>query len=208
MPGFRYNKSLTGDNCDQMVNNILLAVSQSIADGDALKLASGKLTPAGSADTQVDFIAQETKVSGATDLLYPLVVAARKNARFKIGIIPLHNEVAAVSGTTTTVVIAQADYVGSELVGGIVYVKELNQQRVITASSATSGGNITITVNEPFTSAPAAGNKVSTVPFGIGGDPKLLTKNTVDTAIANKTGGPFNVFNVDMKGKAIEVVFK
>ncbi|MBS1586949.1 MAG: hypothetical protein JSS82_15545 [Bacteroidetes bacterium] len=191
-----------------MINNIALAASQTVNDGDAVKLASGKVTPCTSSDTQADFIVQESKTSGATDIVMPLMIAARRNARFKIGITPLHNEAAAVSGTSTTVVIAQSGYAGSELVGGVVYIKEQNAHRVISASSATSGGNITITFIEPLAVAPSAGNKVSTVPFGINGDPKFLAKNTIDTALANKTGGAVNVMQIDLKNKQLEVVFK
>lgn len=126
MPGFRYSKSEVGNSCDQMVADNQLAASLTVADGDALVVSNGELAKATSSTTQVDFICQEAKTSGSTDIVKPLCVPARRNARFNIDITPLHNEVAAISGSTTTVVIAQSGYgSGNELQYGTVFIKEL-----------------------------------------------------------------------------------
>lgn len=208
MAGFSYCRSLVGNSADQMIKGPQLAASISVAVGDALVMSNNELAKATSSTTQVDFICREAKTSGASDIVKPLLVDARLTKSFKIGITPLYNDVAAASGTTTTAVIATSGLSSNDLRYGFVYCKELNEQRVISASSATSGNQSTITVVEPFSRAIAAGDSIRVVPFGIGADPKLSDENELSVAVADKTGGPVRVLAVDLKAKQVEVVFK
>lgn len=205
--GFRVKKAVGGVSVDQMRAFVPMGNSLTITDGDALVMSAGKLALAGSGTTLIDFIACETYTSGATEYKEPLLLPfAGNDLVCEIKITPLFNNVAcAANGSTTTAVIAQAGYSGSELVGGTIYIAKTRQQRVITASSATSGGNVTVTWIEPINVATASGDLVSIVPFGVKGDPKLASQSTVDTSLANKTGGPFYVTKIDLRNQKIEV---
>ncbi len=206
--GSRFKRTEGGPCIDHPRRDVQLAASQTMAEGDCFVVSNGELTAASSSTTQVDVIGQEAAVSSTGDIVKPAVLPARAGI-FEFSVTPLHDKVSAVSGTTTTAVIAQAGYgSGNELRYGTMLNETTGEQRRISASSATGGGNITLTTEEAFSRAVATGDKISTLPFGIEGDPKLATKSTISNAQADLSGGPVRVKKIDMKNRKIEVKFK
>lgn len=206
--GFRYVRQDGGVANDHTRADVQLAASQTVAVGDALTVSNGELTVATSSTTQIDAIAAEAAVSGTTDIVKPACYPARGEKCWEVGFTPLHDNVTASGGSTTTAVIAQAGYSGNEVRYGFMYLHGTRELRRISASSATSGGNITLTTEEPFSRAVVNGDKISTVPFGIEADPKLATKATLSSAVADATGGPVRVKKVDMLCKKAIVKMK
>ncbi len=206
--GFNYVRQDGGVANDHTRTDIQLAASQTAAVGDAFVVSNGELTAASNATPQIDAIIAEAALSGTTDIVRPAHVPARGEKIWDVGCAPLHDGVTASGGSTTTAIIAQAGYVGNELQYGVMYLKGTNEHRRISASSATSGGNITLTTEEPFSRAVVNGDVISTVPFGIEGDPKLATKATLSSAVADKTGGPVRVKRVNLRSKRIQVKMK
>lgn len=210
MAGFSYKRARNGSVKDHYRKDAQLAASQTVLKGDALILANGELRVATSSDTSgIDFIADQAMTSGTTDIKRPMCVPFKgSNLVAEVPVTPILNEVVATSGSTTTAAVPTSGLSGNDLQYGVIYCKALNEQRVISASTATSSGSSTITVVEPFSRAIAAGDIISVVPFGIGADPKLADKKSLSSAVADKTGGPVLVQKVDLKRKVVEVVSK
>jgi hypothetical protein len=236
MAGFRPDRSLAGGAKDQMSVDVELGASQTINEGDCLVLDSAangnKLRVATSADAQVDFVAAETMATSSTGfqtanalvlpttpggttttvIPKPKCYKAHDNALlFKIPIIPLIGTVQA-GATTTVVTAANASFASAsanDYRGGMIYVNSQGgaYEQSITASGAASGNNIAFTVLSPFPAAPSAGDLATVVPFGFGGSPKLLTKNTLDCTVANKSGGPVEVLKIALKSQYVLVRF-
>lgn len=207
MPGFRFKRSESSVAADHPRAETQLAASLSIKDGDALVIANAKLAKATSSTTKVDFIAGQDATSGATDIVRPMVYKAAIGV-YEIGFTPLKDAVVCSAGSTTTATFPDTVLTLNQLQYGLMYLHATKETRVISASTLNNGTSVTATVIEPFSKAIASGDKVTIIPFGIGGDPKLLTENTIDTAVANKTGGPLNVTTVDMAGRKASVKFK
>lgn len=204
MAGFRYLRTY-GASRDQLMENMQMAASVTGKDGDAMTLTNGKLAAATISSTQVDYVLAEDKTSGATDVVKPKVVRARGNT-FQIGFTPLLDKVACLSGgTTTSIVHNTTGYSANDFQYGLLFSHSTNEVRVISASAATTG---TLTVVEPLSRALTTSDKISVIPFGLGASPKLATVRTVDSAIANKTGGPLVVLDVDFLKKQLDVEFK
>ena len=204
MGGFRYAKTF-GSSRDQLQENMQMAASITGLGGDAMSLVNGKLAAATSSTTQVDFVLAEDKTSGATDVIKPKVYRARDN-QFRIGITPLIDKQLCLSGgTTTSIVHNTTGFSANDLRYGLVFSHSTNELRTISASAATTG---TITVVEPLARALTTADKISVIPFGIGADPKLSSCRLLSTAIADKTGGPVEVVDVDFPHKTVLVRFK
>jgi len=231
MAGFRYSRPLAQSAGDQMVADTILGASQTINEGDCITLpaaggaTSGTLIVSTSAATKVDFVAAESMATGATGFQTPNALVLDTNVipkpkcyvgsgsdnEFVITIAPL---VGTVQGgaTTTVITAANASFAGAsanDYRGGMAYVTSQGPkfQQPIVASGVASGNNIAFTLLSPLPSAPVAGDTMTVVPFGIGGAPKLLTKNTLSCAVADKTGGPVEVMKIDLKNKSVYVRF-
>lgn len=207
MSGFSFKRTRGGDGDDYLRRDAQLAASQTVLKGDALILENGELRVATASDTSyIDCIAAQDMTSSTTDIKKPMTIAARGAGNvFEDTITPLLSSVTATGGSTTTAIVPTSGLSSNDLRYGFVYCKELNEQRVISASTATSGGVSTLTVVEPFSRAIAAGDTISAIPFGVGADPKLASKNSISSAVADKTGGPVIVEKVDLKRQVIEV---
>lgn len=207
MANFRYKRNLGGDCSDHPRKDMQLAASQTVAKGNALIRANGELRVATSSDTSgIDCIAAEAKSSSTTDIVKPMVIPAKATQNvFENDITPLLDAVTATGGSTTTAIVPTSGLSSNDLQYGTMFCKETGEQRRISASTATSGGLSTLTTEEPFSRAIAAGDTISAIPFGVGADPKLSDKTAISCAVADKTGGPVYVEKIDLKRKMIEV---
>lgn len=200
---FNFHKSRVGD-CDIIREDRQLGASLTVLAGDLLQESNGKLIFATAAGTP-RFLALEDKTSGATDIVF-IKVLDLSLCLLKHGITPLLDEAAVVSGTTTTVTAALSAGSTNDLVGGVVYLKEQDAHRIITANTYGSG-NVVITFLEPLDRAPVAGEKVSMVPFGPSDQAvKLASSNpqrNISTAIADLSGGKMAVEEVRLDKKDI-----
>lgn len=210
MSSFRYKRNLGGDCSDHPRKDMQLAASQTVLKGNALVRENGELRVATASDTsKIDCVAAEDMTSSTTDIKKPKVIAATGTVNvFENDIDPLLDEVVATGGSTTTAAVPTSGLSSNDLRYGLMYCKELNEQRVISASTATSSGSSTLTTVEPFSRAIAAGDTISAIPFGVGADPKLADKDSVSCAVADKTGGPVIVEKVDLKRQMVEVISK
>jgi hypothetical protein len=154
------------------------------------------------------FIAQETVSSGASDIVKPDVISVGGGQSiFECSITPFVNDGVVISGSTTTVVVDDPGSNSNDFMnGGMVWIKELDEQRVI-LDSAVSGGNITITVGEAFSRAPAAGETVRATVVGLATIAGRMnsTSDGLDTELA--TGGKVTYHKIDLKRKMAEVSF-
>jgi hypothetical protein len=210
MAGFEFVRSVGGQR-DIPVKRQMVA-SGTITKGDGLEFSSGKLQRANAQTDKPLFIAAEDATSTSTSqtlvAMYPH--GAGQNI-FRVAFTPLVDGLACQSNaSTTTVKVALTDGSSSDLVGGLVYVVELDQYRVITANTYSSNV-VTITVAEAFTTAPTTTHTCRVVPFGFGTTAlKLDSSNphkAISNAIADLTGGNVRIWDVDMKRKVAEVVF-
>lgn len=104
-------------------------------------------------------------------------------------------------GSTTLVVIPSptVNYSANDFVGGQVLVG--TEQRTITASSAvTAPANITLTVTQPFTGSTIGKTGIKATPLGINRTAVRWesTFETISQVISELTGGPINVWRVDL----------
>jgi hypothetical protein len=205
---FEWVQNLCGGR--DVVLKMQMIASGTIAAGDALEFASGKLQRCNAAADRPRYVALEDATSTATELKKISVIPTFGNV-FKVGFTPLVNDLAGESNAvTTTVKVALADGAENDLVGGYVYVKQLDEQRLITANTYSSN-IVTITVAEGFSVAPTTTHSIRVVPFGPGTAALKLHAstmyNTISAAIADVTGGKVSVLEVDMKRKAAKIEF-
>lgn len=211
MAGFRYNNSRGGLR-DVSRTKLQMKASASISKGDALEFASGKLQRVSAATDIPRYIAAESATSTATSLtLVDVIDTALGLALFDVDITPLVNGTACESNsTTTTVKVALADGSSSDLVGGLVYIPELNETRIITANTYSSNV-VTITVAEAFSVAPTTTHTCRLVPFGFGTvDMKLHATNfynSISVIRAELGSGHVVIHDVDMEKKVATVCF-
>lgn len=205
MAGANFKKSAIGGS-DLVFKDLQLAASTTVVAGSMLKESGGELAIA-SGTNNVHYVAQEAGASSTDDIVKVAVIpAGNKLSVWEIGITPLLDDAVASSGSTTTAVATLSSGSSDDLVGGTVFVN--GEQRVISANTY-GGGNVTITVAEPFSRAVASGDLVRMVPYGVGFDIRLHASSgtAVLNTIAGASGGQVHVRKVDLKRKKIEVVF-
>ena len=210
--GFQY---VTNDN-DTMVakRHILAKPSTQFVQGGLLEIANGSLLPLNAATDKAFGVFDSLSVPAS--LVRPATKRLSTTLGEVVGMIPcLDNEaifqsdmsgldapimqnVNAISGTTTTVVVADTTSGStSDFNGGCLFVN--GEQRNILTSDL-GGGNFTFTVDVPFTQAPAAGNKVTVSYMNAGmKNVKLAATNPdqgVSRALADKSGGYTEIVKV------------
>lgn len=202
MAGFEFHKSRIGDT-NLLRDDLQLGPSVVATKGDLLIFSNGKLILATATSTP-QFLAMESKTSTSTSLTKILVMDIRL-ALLKSQITPLHNDIAIVSGTTTTAVAAAGSGLsGDEYLGAVIYFPEQDAHRIVSASSASSGSNVTFTFLEPLGRAPVAAEKFRAVPFGPGDAAiKLSAEDAVSNALADITGGKIFIDEVRLDKKQI-----
>jgi hypothetical protein len=210
MAGFKYKKSRAGTT-DVQRPKLQMIASGTITKGDALEFASGKLQRCSAQADTVRFIADEDATSTATSLTKLAVIDTGAGLNvFEVAFTPLVNGTACESNaSTTTVKVALTDGSQDDLVGGLVYVPELDETRIITANTYSSNV-VTITVAEAFSVAPTTTHTCRIVPFGFGTTALKLHStpyNGISAAIADISGGKVSVYNVNMKDRTAEVCF-
>lgn len=205
MAGFAWVKSLNGTRDVRRTDEVVAAASTTFVKGDALKFTSGKLALAGTTDT-VEYISDQTLTTSSATEDYLDVIKVDGNV-FEVGFTPLINDGACSSGSTTTALTALTDGSTSDLVGGLVYCKELDETRIITANTYSSNV-VTITVGKAFSRAITSSDTVRVVPFGYGSKAvRLSGEDGISTTIAGATGGKVAIYKVDMKKKTAQVFF-
>ena len=201
MAGFEFHKSRVGDT-DLVREDLQLGPSVVATKGDLLIFSNGKLILATAQSTPL-FLALESKTSTGTSLTRIRVLDIRL-ALLKSQISPLLDDVSIVSGSTTTAVVPLTAMSGDELVGGVIYFPEQNAHRVISASSATSSSNVTITFLEPLNRAPVAAEKARVVGFGPGDAAiRLSAEDAISTAVAGLSGGKMFIDEVRLDKKQV-----
>lgn len=210
MAGFNFLKSVGGQR--DIPVKLQMIASGTITKGDALEFASGKLQRCNGQTDKPLFIAAEDATSTSTSLTkvacYP---HGAGQSIFEVAHTPLVDGVACNSNaSTTTVICALTDGSTSDLVGGLVYIPELDQTRVITANTYSSNV-VTITVAEAFTVAPTTTHTARITAFGFGTTALKLDgtnyHKAISSARADITGGNVRVWDVDLKNKVVQVVF-
>lgn len=191
------------------------------AKGDAVEIVNG-IAQKISADTDyvygiVDAVetklmrpATEFKTAAAGERL-ELIVMAGTGMTAECDITPLVNGVAAdANSDATKVVLTLASLNDNDLIGGQVYIPELDEQRVITEHDE-SGAVQTLTVTPAFRRAVTTGDTILAVPQSVGDvQVKLDPSNPhlrVAVTIAGLAGGHIQIDGVDLKNKKIEVIF-
>lgn len=208
MPGFEWNQNLCGGR--DVTHKLQIKASATVAAGDALEFADGKLQRCSAQADLPRYVALEGATSTATSLTKISVIPTFGNV-FNVSFTPLVNDLAGQSNATTTnVKVALADGSANDLAGGLVYVKELDETRLI-VSNTYSSNVVTIVVAEAFSVAPTTTHTIRVVPFGPGTNAlKLDSTNphkAISVAIADITGGKVSIFDVDMKRKVAKVSF-
>lgn len=217
MSGFSFVKARDGSTPSMVERE--LAASVSVDPGDLLEFVSGKAKRVNAQTDKPDYVSNEDVDSTADGGEKALVMdAMRGNGIWEVGFTPLYNDLVdqnqGASSSTVAEIVA-AGRSSNDLVGGIIYCVETKEQRIITASTATSGGgaqtgNILITVTVPF-SVSLAGKTIRVVAFGYGTAALKLDSsaphNLISNAVADLTGGNVTVYDVNMKAKRVQVVF-
>ncbi len=208
MPGFEYAKGLSG--ISDPLRDMQMQNGVTITRGDALEYVNGKVVGVNAKTDKARYVAEETYTCGATEIKKIKVKSTAKGlAVFKVGLTPTLNGVACQSNASTTTVKAALTGTDSDMVGGVVYIPELNQQRFITANTY-SGGVVTITVAEPFTTAPTVGHTVRATAFGPGHE-AVQFSGTGSANLSNVQGeavsGNISIFDVDLSKKTAYVSF-
>jgi hypothetical protein len=197
--------------------------SVTMLKGDALKLdTTGRLILCTATDKALYISAQAmTSTAGtagnSTDFSRPLVFPAGK------GLVPyevdlallLDAVIAASAGSTVTCILPCGAGSTNDLIGSVVYSYATDEHRLITANTY-GGGNVTITVLEPWTSAYAApaGDKFAVNSFG----PVDAALNFGGTRVAGgvapgvagtlaRTGGNITCISVSVSKKVAVVTF-
>lgn len=200
---FRFARSLSGGN-DVASNKHQLSASLTVQKGDALNFTAGKLAVAGTTEL-VKAIALEDVTSTSTSLSKINVIEVTDDQVYECTITPTIEELA-TGGSTTTITASEATS-DNDYDGGMIYVAELNEQRVIDDSQDTAGV-VTFTVIEPFSRAIVAGDHIKAVPFSHGGSPKLNSAgDNLDCTVASKTGGKLEVVAIDLRNETVKVKF-
>jgi hypothetical protein len=180
-----------------------------VTKGDLLEFVDGKLKKINSQTDTAKYIAAEDGdyTSGSITKIDVIDVFG---AIAEVAFTPLVDGTACNSNaSTTTVKVALTDATNDDLNGGLVYIPELDETRVIT-DSAYSSNVVTITVGEAFSVAPTTTHTCKVIPFNVGAKPKYHAStmyNTLSTVQADRTGGTCTVYNVDMKKEVAEVIF-
>lgn len=208
MGGFQYVNDVLAA---ELIDYYQLAASQSVVPGDALKFSNGKVTPV-SAQTDVAMgVARDTATSTATSITTIGVVRANNGlTKFKIFFTPLVNDLAAQSNSTITQSkVALTDGSSSDLVGGYVYCKELNETRLITANTYSS--NVVTLTHEAFTRIVTTGDTLRVIGFGPGDAAvKFGSSNpqrNISNVIADLASGKLTVHEVNLAKKFAIVSF-
>lgn len=188
-----------------------LAASQTILAGDPLKFDTlGKLTAIAAQTDVVHCVAKTNGTSTSTSkTTIPVVMTRGGLQHFSTIFTPLLDDIAVNSGSTTTILAALTDGSADDLNGGTVYVKELDEQRVILDSSYSSNV-VTITVLTPFSQAVDNTMTVRMVPFGAGDSAVKLLATTfrgISAVRADQSSGKLSVFAVDMPKKRAIIGF-
>ena len=211
MAGFRYIKSRAGTT-DVARKKLQIAASATVAKNDALEFVDGKLKRVNAATDSPKYIAGEDATATATSITKIHVIdCAESMSLFEVDFTPLINGTACNSNSTATqVVVALTDGTTDDLKGGLVYIPELNETRIITGNTYSSNV-VTITVAEAFSTAPTTTHTCRVVPFGFGTTALKLhasnMHNAISSAIADITGGKVSIYDVDMEKKVATVFF-
>lgn len=187
--------------------------------------ANGKLSPIAAQTDRPQGIAKypvtTTATGGETILLQDI---GWTDSIWKAYIVPQLNGVTAQTGGSTTSVIVLSDqaYAAGAWIGGQVFIKELNMFATITASTVTTGSGQPMTLSFTTAYTASGGTRVNSgvPPFAALGQvlPKVpdgltiyatplglnvaaakfdaATLSTISQAIADKTGGYFQVLEV------------
>lgn len=207
MIGFEYRETLWG-NKDKRIK-LQMKDGITITKGDALGFTAGKLD-APAATAFIEFIAAETKTA-ASGAIVEINVVPTAGIIWQVKYTPLVNGLSCASNaSTTTVKCALADGSTGDMVGGMVYIPELDQARFITANTYSSNV-VTITVAEAFSTAPTTTHTAKVIGFGPstatlkldGSTPKV----TVSNVRADLTGGHVSIHKVDPKNSIAQVLF-
>lgn len=210
--GFQY----VNNHNDTMVakRHILAKPSTQFVQGGLLEIANGSVLPLNAADDKAFGVFDSLSLPAS--LVRPATKRLSTTLGETVGLIPcLDNDAVfqsdmsgldapvmqnlnAISGTTTTVVVADTTAgTTSDFNGGCIFVNG-EQRNILT--SVLGGGNFTFTVDRPFTQAPAAGNKVTASYMNAGmKNVKLAATNPdqgVSRALADKTGGFVEIVQV------------
>lgn len=207
MPAFSIVKGVAGQR--EEIVEVPMAVSATVAIGDACQFINGKLKRCDAQADVVTHIAAENYTTTSTEFkkvkAQPVEGMICRNT-----FTPLMDDITATSGSTTTALGALTDGSSSDLVGGLIYIKQLDETRVISANTYSSNV-VTITVVEPFSRAIAAGDSIRVVPFGYTDAALKLKASTyydgVSTVRGDESGGKLVVRDVDMKRKTVDVQF-
>lgn len=207
MPAFTVVKGIAGQR--EEIIKVPMAVSATVAIGDACQFINGKLKRVDAQADIVTHIAAENYTTTSTEF-YLVKAIPTEGLIFENVFTPLMDDITATSGSTTTALGALTDGSSSDLVGGLIYVKQLDEWRVISANTYSSNV-VTITVVEPFSRAIAAGDSIRVVPFGYGDMAIKLKASTYYDGVSNvrgdESGGKLFVRGLDMKRKAVQVQF-
>jgi len=218
MAGFRYIKSLGGGVTD-IPRTLQMAASATIAVGDVLEFASGKLQRINAQTDTPKYLCvglngyQSTTnppsvLSTATELRKIEVIPLDYGAIIETDITPTVDGTACNSNSTTTsLLVALTDGSSSDLVGGLVYVPELGETRIITANTYSSNV-VTLTVAEAFRVAPTTTHTCRIVPFGFGDAAVKFHAsnyhNAISTVRGDEASGHFAIYDVDLKRKTVQ----
>ena len=209
MAGFEFVRSISGEN--DIPVELQIKASATVAVGDALEFTSGKLGRVDAQDDVVKFVCLQAAVATATSQTKVRVLPTVGKI-FKVTHTPLVNDVAGVTNSTaTTVKCALADGSSSDLVGGLVYCKELDQYRIITANTYSSDV-VTITVAEGFTRAVTTTDTVRITAFGPGDAAVKLHgtnyHNSVSSVRGDEAGGKLVIRDITTSGaRALKELF-
>lgn len=209
MPGFEYAKGLSG--ISDPLRDMQMQNGVTITRGDALEYVAGKVVGVNAKTDKARYVSEETYACGANELKKIKVRSCAKGlAVFRVGLTPTLNGVACqTNASNVTVKAALTNATDGDMVGGVVYIPELGQQRQITANTY-SGNVVTITVAEPFTTAPTVGHTVRATAFGPGHEAVQFSGTgsaNLSNVQAEAVSGNISIVDVDLKNKYAYVSF-
>lgn len=189
----------------QYVRGAMLAVTAGLAalvtaTGKGTHIFQGLITPVNLLRPAVENLstAAGERVEGARVEGGDVVLKSELRAQSA----PPINGVACNTNASATSAVVTAAGSTNDYNNGTCYVPELDQQRLITADSVTTGVH-TFTVEPAFSRAPTVGDTLIAVPFCKGATAvKFAATNPhlgIGTAVADKTGGNNKIEDVDLK---------
>lgn len=212
---FKWIESFFGNTDCVKRQKVLMAPSQAIVKGQALKLdTSGRVTAATSAAV-VDFIAAEDATSTSTSNTYMKVISAGKGLDIweaGLNLITGATDVlCTATGSTTTATFACTAGSSSDMIGGEILFVLTGDVRRITANTY-GGGNCTVTFVTPLTYTPGVTTTIRVSAIGPGDKLTQLDQNTPSTlvggaVIGDKTGGKVSCWELDIKKKVGRFTF-